>query len=128
MSATELPAGATATFSPTTVTPGTTGATSTLTVTFPVSTASLIPVQGPWSIPTGLTSLAACCFFLRRKQLAKVLRGSLLLAALAGSLLTLTGCNGGFGAGVGAPQTIVVTVTGTSGALHVSTMVTFHVQ
>jgi hypothetical protein len=130
LSATGLPAGATAVFSPPTITPGTTGATSTLAVTFPVTTAALIPLPEPLSIPTGLTSLAACCFFLRRKRLAHALRAASLLAILAGGLLTVTGCNGGFGAAsrVSAPRTIVVTVIGTSGTLSVSTTVTFNVR
>jgi hypothetical protein len=130
LSATGLPAGATAVFTPPTITPGTTGATSTLSVTFPVTTSSLIPLPEPLSIPTGLTSLAACCFYLRRKRLAHALRAALLLAVLAGGLLTVTGCNGGFGAAssVSAPRTIVVTVIGTSGTLSVSTTVTFNVR
>jgi hypothetical protein len=134
LSVSGLPAGATASFNPSTLTPGNTSATSVLSI----KTASLI---GANSIPRrpqysgGMDLLVALCMLpllgIRRifKLSAALPRLSmlLLLGALAlVPLLGLTGCSGGFyGPTV---QNYTVTVTGISGATQHSTNVTLTVQ
>jgi hypothetical protein len=143
MSASGLPAGATATFNPPVVTPGATGATTVLTVTFAdgktVSTAALpLPAPRTPSGPLAPLALFAVCALgllaLRTQNLAtrlpKPLTAALATAALLIASISIAGCNGGF-AGLSSsasPQTVVVTVTGTSGTIKHSTTVTFHLQ
>ncbi len=123
MSATGLPAGDTATFNPPTVTPGAAGATTVLTLGFPAS-AQLVPEPGknqPFAA-FGFALAGMCLFIRRRKQLVKSWGLALACAALVCGMLALPGC-GTTGSGTKA-QTIVVTVTGTSGLVHESTTVT----
>jgi Bacterial Ig-like domain (group 3)/FG-GAP-like repeat len=123
MSATGLPAGDTATFNPPTVTPGAAGATTVLTLAFPAS-AQFVPEPGK-NQPLALFgfALAGICLFMRkRKQLVKSWGMALACAALVCGMLALPGC-GTTGSGTKS-QTIVVTVTGTSGLVHESTTVT----
>jgi Bacterial Ig-like domain (group 3)/FG-GAP-like repeat len=132
MSVTGLPPGATATFNPPTVIPGSTGAQTVMTVTL---AAKAVNVPGPArkypSIPLRPFSVAfALCgaaFMLTRMPRKLRLAGA--LAGFAGVAMLISGCSGGF---AGGPSTAlgsyVLTVTGTSGSHHPSTTVTIVVK
>lgn len=125
MSASGLPAGATATFTPPAVVPGASGAKTVLTIQTAAHTASIPGHQQrfpfvPISLAAGLCVMAG-----RRKRLARSLPILLMIATLVGATFMLTGCNGGFS---GPAQSVSVTVTGTSGAQHVSTTFTLIVK
>jgi sugar lactone lactonase YvrE len=134
LSASGLPPGATATFNPPTVTPGSAGAPSVLTIQLAALTASLPARDLPPNrgrLPLAPVSLGFVVFgaMLGRKRIP---RGLVLVLALAGAGIAtslLTGCGGGF---ANTPPTqagnYTVTVTGTSGALQASTTVTLAVQ
>jgi hypothetical protein len=87
--ATGLPAGATATFSPTTVTPGSSTVSSTLTVQTLTSLASLRDLGGSSTRP--LLAVAGLIFLVTRKRRQLRLFAVALLVSLAG-LTSLTGC------------------------------------
>jgi hypothetical protein len=125
MSASGLPAGATATFTPPTVVPGASGATTVLTIQTAAHTAGIPGHQQrfpfvPISLAAGLCVMAG-----RRKRLVRSLPILLMIATLAGATFMLTGCNGGFS---GPAQSVSITVTGTSGSQHVSTTFTLIVK
>jgi hypothetical protein len=133
MSATGLPPGATASFNPLTVTPGTAGAHTVMTIQLAPLAAAMLPEVDPpyrpWPLPSFALALALCGFGLRRKRVPVTLRRTLLLAPLALSLLALFGCGGGWlGPSTTTPGSFVVTITGTSGTLTASTTVTVVVQ
>lgn len=125
MSASGLPAGATATFTPPTVVPGASGATTVLTIQTAARTAGIPAHQQ--SFPFAPLTLAAglCVMAGRRKRLVRSMQIALMIATLAGATFMLSGCNGGFS---GPAQSVSVTVTGTSGAQHVSTTFTLIVK
>jgi len=134
LSATGLPPGATAAFNPPTVTPGSAGAATVLTIQLAAVTASTpagtIPAQRR-RLPGGPFSLAFVMVgaVLGRKRLSRGLLLVLLVAGLGTTILLLTGCGGGFAA---SPSTRAgdyrITVTGTSGSFHTSTRVTLVVE
>lgn len=137
MSASGLPAGATATFNPPVVTPGSTGATTVMTITFAgTATASSTSLPAPPPpmplIPFAITALGMAAIFVQRKKLAKQfsrpLTAALVTVTLLAAPILFVGCGGGFAGTNNAPQTVVVTVTGTSGAIQHSTTVTIHLQ
>jgi hypothetical protein len=138
MSATGLPPGATASFNPLTVTPGTVGASTVMTIQLAPLAAAVLPEvdpphrpwpHRPWPLPSFALALALCGFGLRRKRVPVRLRRTLLLAPLALSLLALFGCGGGWrGPSTTTPGSFVVTITGTSGTLTASTTVTVVVR
>ncbi|MGB8918176.1 MAG: Ig-like domain repeat protein [Candidatus Sulfotelmatobacter sp.] len=135
MSATGLPPGATASFNPLTVTPGTAGAHTVMTIQLAPLAAAVLPEVDPpyrpwpWPWPSFALALALCGFGLRHKRVPVTLRRTLLLAPLALSLLALFGCGGGWrGPSTTTPGSFVVTITGTSGTLTASTTVTVVVQ
>ncbi|HEX2777302.1 MAG TPA: hypothetical protein VHN10_11740, partial [Candidatus Acidoferrales bacterium] len=72
--------------------------------------------------PFGFALAGMCLFIRKRKQLVKSWGMALACAALVCGMLVLPGC-GTTGSGTKS-QTIVVTVTGTSGLVHESTTVT----
>jgi sugar lactone lactonase YvrE len=134
LSTSGLPAGATATFNPPTVTPGSTGAPTTMTIQLASLSAGIparqLPANRP-GFPAASLSLAFALFgtVLARKRIP---RGLVLVLALAGLGVTtslLSSCNGGF---QNVPQTqagtYVVTVTGTSGAIQSSATITLVVE
>ena len=145
MSASGLPAGATATFNPPVVTPGSAGATTVMTVTFamaagsaPLSTPSQPTPSMPFApfAPFALFGVSVLGLIAMRTQkfaalIPRPLTAAFATAALLVASVTVVGCNGGFAgppANTVAPQTVVVTVTGTSGSIKHSTTVTIHLQ
>ena len=129
LSATGMPAGATYSFSPATVTPGSATATTVLTVqtTKPVTVARRL--EGAAGITLALLVLPFGALRKRREALKQTrLLSALGVLLLLGGATGLTGCgtsNGFFGQ---APQSYTITVTGTSGALVHSTTVVLNVQ
>jgi hypothetical protein len=124
LSVTGLPAGATASFNPPSVVPGSSGAATVLSVQTAALTGA-IRSHAEWLAALLLIPLLG----VRRKvaRIPMVMRMVLFGALAMGSLITLTGCGGGgyFGQ---QPQTVQLTVTGTSGALQHSTTVTLTIQ
>jgi hypothetical protein len=132
MSASGLPAGAVAIFSPATVTPGTAGGQTVLSVQTSAQSADLPKNRNP-GFPFAPFTLAAglCVMAGSRRRIAKSLPMLLALATVAAATLWLTGCTAGFIAKLPPPiqpHTYVLTVTGTSGLQHASTAVTLIVQ
>lgn len=132
LSATGLPPGATAAFNPPKVTPGTNGAPTVMTIQLAPLAAALFgprPSLGRLSFAV-LLMVGFCGMGLGRKRSpsrrAKAVLGCAVLLCMG---LTLVGCGGGFlSPATTPPNTYVVTITGTSGALHASTTVTVVVQ
>jgi hypothetical protein len=129
MSASGLPAGATATFNPSTVTPGTTGGTTVMTVSLAATAITVAklapgPLRNHPFAPFAFVVAGLCFCFGKRKQLGRSLLTVLAFTVVLGGTLAATGCGGGFGNPGAAAQTVVVTVTGTSGSVQHSTHVT----
>jgi hypothetical protein len=125
LSASGLPAGATSTFSPSSSTPGSTPATSTLSIKIPATSASLRH-SSIW--PLAAPALAFLCLvFVPGRRRPRWTSLALLLFASLGALGAFTGCGGGFGITQPA-QTYAITVTGTSGTDIQSTTVQLTVQ
>ncbi len=133
-----LPTGSTCSFSPSTVTPGASGGSSTLTITTSSSLAQVSPSSGAakshvvaatWMQLQGLAlfGMVLTGFRKRTKRLALLI----LLALLLMGMIFMTGCAGGTGI---APQTqpsstnYTITVTGAYGSLQHSTQLTMTVQ
>jgi trimeric autotransporter adhesin len=133
LSATGLPAGATVSFLPPAVTPGTAGAPSVMSIQTPTGLARVVIPEPQRRTGVPLLALLAGLPLLglaakrRRFRRASSRWMFLALAALAIlPMLAISGCGGGyFGP---APQTYTVTVTGTSGALQESTTISLTVQ
>jgi hypothetical protein len=133
LSATGLPPGATVSFTPTAVTPGSAGAASVMSIQTTTGLARLArPGPRPQSsVPllallAGLPLLGLAGSFRRVRTATErwVIVGLVALALLP--MLALSGCGGGyFGP---APQTYTITVTGTSGSLTESTTISLTVQ
>lgn len=132
LTVTGLPANATASFSPASVTPGATGVDSKLTVTIaPLSGAnhernSPLPMS---PVTTALASLGVAGLLLQRRRrtgrsLPRLLLW-LLVSAVASSVLV--GCGDGHGFGIPTP-TSTLTITGTSAMTTHTTTVTLTVQ
>jgi hypothetical protein len=141
LTAVGLPAGATATFSPNSATPGDNSATSILTVQMPakMTTTSVIPSSSTPTFPLGLLPIASVIAGMsllaiarmagvigaavRPRQIA-VWAATIVLGALVMS--GVSGCRGGFI--TTPPQSFAITVTGTSGAQAHSTTVMLTVR
>jgi hypothetical protein len=65
---------------------------------------------------------------LQGARFTRPLTAAFATAALLIASISVVGCNGGFAGSSATPQTVVVTVTGTSGSIHHSTTVTIHLQ
>jgi large repetitive protein len=134
MTATGLPPGATASFNPPTVTPGSAGAPTELTIQLAPLAAGMAepPRNSPYrQLPFAAFALTIglCGLRSRRKRAPRMLKRALASGILACAVSTLIGCGGGFlGPSTTQPGSYVVTITGTSGSTHASAMVTVVVQ
>ncbi|HEX4319689.1 MAG TPA: choice-of-anchor D domain-containing protein [Acidobacteriaceae bacterium] len=123
-SASGLPSGATATFTPSSVTPGSSSATSQLSI----QTAAPVTPAGfgsGWRLAASTLSLVGLFFAARRFRRRWVTLAILLFASL-GAVATLSGCGGGFGLKTGTNYT--VTINANSGETQQSTTVQLTVQ
>jgi hypothetical protein len=120
-----LPAGATGTFQPTSVTPGSSPANSTLTIqTGSVQTAA---AKAGW--PLAVPALAALAlFFVPGKRRRRWITMAVLLLTSFGAVTAMTGCGGGFAIPKAPTQAYTVTVTATSGTVQQTTTVQLTVQ
>jgi hypothetical protein len=133
-----LASGLTGQFTQSTVTPGSTATTTTLTISS-TTTAQLVPALPPSRFPIapfGLlaTLLPGGLLFARKTRWRTLISGRagliLWLAVLGGVGALLSGCGGGFyfGATTGTTTNDVITVTATSGTDQHSTQITLGVQ
>lgn len=132
-----LPSGATASFAPSSIAAGTSGAVSSaLTIQTPKQAASLGRSTKPLSMPFALSLLSLPVFFSRRtrkKMSAIALSSRILCLLLLAGAAALSGCgSGGFFAQAQKSYTLTVTATsaaaGSSPAVSQSTTVTLTVQ
>jgi hypothetical protein len=121
-----VPTGATATFNPNSVTPGSLSASSTLTIQVPATSAALMNRGSPWPLAAPVLAVIGI-FFLPGKRRRRWFTLAILLLASLGGFTAFTACGGGFGFTAPA-QTYTVTVTGTSGAVQQSTTVQLTVE
>jgi hypothetical protein len=120
-----LPAGATGSFQPTSVTPGGAPASSTLTIQTGTQQTAAAKVGWPLAAP----ALAALgLFFMPGKRRRRWVTMAVLLLTSFGAVTAMTGCGGGFAIPKAPTQTYTVTVTATSGAIQQTTTVTLTVQ
>ncbi len=121
-----LPAGASCSFNPSSVTPAV--ATTQLTVTVSAQAMTVQPRPSPFFPATTIVA-AACIFAFRRRR---VLQIALALAVVVAGMGSLSGCGGGSGGGGGgggtSPVTTTVTVTATSGTIQPSEFLTLTVN
>jgi hypothetical protein len=123
-----LPTGATATFSPASVTPGSTSATSTLTIQTAAIAMNTPPRNPRWPLTVPVLALISFLFLPGKRGRRWITMAVLLIASL-GAVTALTGCGGGFGlVKVLTPTTYNITITGTSGSTQQSTTVQLTVQ
>jgi sugar lactone lactonase YvrE len=128
LTVTGLPAGATASFNPSSVTPGANGASSTLSI----QTQSQLALAEPRPMHKGPSPWLAALLVVpllglrRRLRNLRVMSCMLVLAATLLPTALLSGCGGGYFAIT--TQTYTVTVTGTSGSIQHTTTVTLTVQ
>jgi hypothetical protein len=130
-SVTGLPAGATATFSPSSITPGTANASTTMTVSVPKQIAGLHRVSSLSGIALGLLLLPVTNSRRLRmsgRKLLRVLGIAVIVAGGLAGIATLTGCSNGNGYLGQASRNYTLTVTATSGTLTHTTSVTLNVQ
>jgi Chitobiase/beta-hexosaminidase C-terminal domain/Legume lectin domain len=127
-----LPAGATCTFAPATVTPAGAAATTQLTISASAQSSALRPGSRPL-FPFATLALTVCFFGLRRRRCR---HNPLLLAVACAGLGLLSGCGGSSGGGATSPTptpaptstTSMVTVTATSGTLQETATITLTVN
>jgi Abnormal spindle-like microcephaly-assoc'd, ASPM-SPD-2-Hydin len=129
LSAAGLPSGATVTFTPSVVTPGASGATSTMVVqTSAAQLAGLSLRRDQSMLELAVTAMLTWLFCMRRMpRLPRAGRLLMLLGALTLLSLGASGCGGGFPQPSG-NNTYVITVTGTNGTDQHATSVTLTVQ
>jgi hypothetical protein len=124
LSATGLPPDATASFTKSSITPGSTSATTTLTIH---TQQTLAGSKG--STPAGPVAALALLawFFVPRTQRRRWITLGLLLIASLGGISALTGCSGGLNL-VPVAKTYAVTVTATIGAVQQTTTIQLTVE
>jgi sugar lactone lactonase YvrE len=128
LSASGLPSGATVSFSPTAVTPGTAGAGSTMTIQTAAAVASNAKPGSIWPLGAPVLAVIFCVPVVTRRRTIPRLRSLLALTALTAAL---SGCGGGFALPEGQTtqsKVYTVTITGSSGSLQHSTTVQLTVQ
>jgi hypothetical protein len=127
LSASGLPVGATAGFSPNPVTPGSAGAPSTMTIQTAAQTASA--KSSVWPLAAPALSLIGL-FFVPGKRRRRWLTLGVLLFTSLGALTALSACGGGFQlpGSTSTPHTITVNGANSSGAIVSSTTVQLTVQ
>jgi hypothetical protein len=129
LTASGLPSGATATFTPSSITPGSTSATSQLSIQTASVTAAVNAKGARW--PLALPAMALIgLFFLPGKRRRRWITVAVLLFASLSALTALSGCGGGFGSATTTPNptTYTITITGASGAEQQTTTVQLTVQ
>jgi len=131
LSASGLPSGATANFTPATVTPGAAPASSVLTVTIPALVGGNHTPGGRRGAPAVWSATLLLALLLagnsRLRRTVSLARMAVLLLLLGGAFTALTGCAPGTGFAV--PQsTSTITITATSGTLVHSATVTLTLQ
>jgi sugar lactone lactonase YvrE len=138
LSASGLPPGASATFNPPTVTPGSSAAPTVLTIQL----ATLIASNSARDIPADRKRLPTLRFSLGfavlgavfgtalgRKRIPRTLLLAVAFAFLGVATSLVTGCGGGFASAPSTPAgNYTITVTGTSGSFQASTTLTLAVQ
>ncbi len=122
LSASGLPAGSTAAFAPASLVPGSTSATSQLTIQLAATTAEIRSKPSGWIAAVPLVPLPMLGLLFAGRKRRRWLLSSILLAFSLSSLMALSGCGGGFGFTRGSTNLSIV-VTGTSGAIQQSTTV-----
>jgi len=132
LAATGLPPGATASFTQSAITPGSTSATTTLTIqTAPIvatNRKSGLPLSGLSGSSASLPALALLgWFFVPRKARRSWLTLGLLLLVSLGAIPALSGCSGGFNL-IPPPKIYTVTITGSIGAVQQTSTVQLTVE
>jgi ASPM-SPD-2-Hydin domain-containing protein/centrosomal CEP192-like protein/NHL repeat-containing protein len=141
LTASGLPPGATGSFSTSPVTPGSSGATSMLTVQTATGMTAFLGPASATPLTSSLasypatqwcttTSLALLCLglFARRKRWPPARPIFLAVAFLTLCIAPLSGCNGGFARPGNSSTIFAITVTGTSGSVQHSTTVSLTVK
>jgi hypothetical protein len=130
LSASGLPSGATATFSPSSVTPSSSAANSTMTVQTAASTTSASSGKWPLAAPAlAFVSLLLLPGIRARRKMSRWLALGLLVFTSLGTLTALSGCGGGFQLTAASSGTgYTITVTGVSGVEQQTTTVQLTVQ
>ncbi|MEO6925016.1 MAG: choice-of-anchor D domain-containing protein, partial [Bryocella sp.] len=108
LTASGLPTGATATFAPSSVTPGSSVANSTLTIRVPKQLGRVAPLDRSSTVP--LFALLGCVLIVTRKR-RRLIGGAMLMLALLCILPALIGCGGT----AHAPSNSTITITAISG-------------
>jgi hypothetical protein len=125
-SASGLPTGATASFQPATLTPGSSPATTTLTIAIPSATTATAANNPSWHVAVSVLALLGF-LFLPGKRSRRWFAMVILAAASLGALSALSGCGGGF-ALTGPAQSYTITVTAAGGGEQQTTTVQLKVQ
>jgi N-acetylneuraminic acid mutarotase len=128
LAASGLPPGATASFSQGSITPGSSSASSTLTIQTASTNVALTNRGSPW--PLAAPALAVIgMFVLPGRTRRRWITLAVLAFASLGAFSALTACGGGFGFRMGAAATnYTITVTGSSGSVQQSTTVQLTVE
>jgi N-acetylneuraminic acid mutarotase len=126
LAASGLPTGAVATFSPASITPGSSTANSTLSIQTGTTTATAATRSSTWPFATSALAIIGLCLVPGRRRRRWITMALLLIASL-GAFTALTACGGGF-AFISPAQSYSITVTGTSGTDVQTTTVQLTVQ
>jgi hypothetical protein len=128
MTASGLPPGATASFVPATVIPGSTGQSTVMTIQTSIQTSNLTAMPNSQFLLASISLAAGMSLMGRRRKLVrKQLSLLFAFAMLAGGTLMMTGCQG-LTTAKAQSQSYGITVSGASGSVRSSTTVTIVVQ
>jgi sugar lactone lactonase YvrE len=125
-----LPPGATVSFNPATVSPGSSSASTIMTIqTVPTLVENIVPSHRPWLPPAAMLAfvLPFLCWRRRKQHGLRLLSVGLLMALLSSASMVLAGCGAGFSLPLG-NSTYVITVTAASSTTTHSTTVVLTVQ